>query len=209
MSDLLDFKLTFSDSEQDAIEIAIDFGDGTPEVDAVLTEYVLGNVTYVFSHAYSYADDFVMTVNFTDNKVGLLDHEKSFIIVIYVIEDDALPIADAGQDQTVTTGQTVLFDGSESFDVVGIENYTWSFIYDGKVELLYGETPSFVFWTVGVYEVTLNVTDFAGHYNTSQVQITVVGEIPEFTNALVPVLGSLVFILFVLIGRRRQPTPQT
>jgi hypothetical protein len=205
VGDMLDFELTFSDSEQDAMEIAIDFGDGTPEIDAVLTEYVFGNVTYVFSHSYSYADDFVMTINFTDNKVGLLNHEKSFIVEICVIEDDALPIADAGQNQTAVAGQTVLFDGSDSFDLVGIENYTWSFMYDGRLELLYGETPSFVFWTVGVYDVTLNVTDFAGHYNTSHVQITVVGEIPEFTSAMVPVLGSLILMLFVLIGRRRRP----
>jgi len=208
VGDLLDFELTFSDSEQDAIEIAIDFGDGTPVVDALLTEYVLGNVTYVFGHAYSYADDFAITINFTDNKVGLLDHERSSVIVIYVIEDDAPPIADAGQNQIVVTGQTVLFDGSDSFDLVGIENYTWLFTYDGERELLYGETPSFVFWTVGVYDVTLNVTDFAGHYNTSQVQITVVGEIPEFSSTLVPVLGSLIFMLFVLIGRRRHPACQ-
>ncbi|MDH3365913.1 MAG: PKD domain-containing protein [Thermoplasmata archaeon] len=84
------------------------------------------------------------------------------------------PDADAGPDQTVDIGEEVTFDGSGSSDNSGtIENYTWTFVYDGEEEELYGVSPSFVFEIAGEYTVELTVTDAVGLTDTDEVVITV------------------------------------
>jgi PKD repeat protein len=202
---VLDFVIAISDPENDSIELAIDFGDGTPESHVNLTDYVDGLLSYTFSHAYSYEDEFTMIVFYTDNKIGWLDHERQAEITVRVFEDLYAPISDPGDDQTVAIGETVEFDGGGSADDLGIANYTWTFVYDGKSEVLYGQEPVFIFWIPGEYEVTLNVTDFAHFYNTSTVRITVTEVIPEFSTLLIPMIGSILLIAPVIARRRRRP----
>lgn len=86
----------------------------------------------------------------------------------------APPVANAGPDQTVTSGEHVTFDGSGSTDDVGITNYTWSFVYGGNRWVLHGMVNnSFMFVQNGTYEVTLNVTDAEGNYSTDTMIVTV------------------------------------
>jgi endoglucanase len=68
-----------------------------------------------------------------------------------------LPVADAGDDQSVLEDQPVYFDGSGSYDLDGfIVNYSWDFD-DGNFGS--GEKPNHIYADPGVYTVTLTVTD--------------------------------------------------
>jgi PKD repeat protein len=120
------------------------------------------------------------TADYTFENVGVY-------VVTLTVEDDAgnsdedtvtirvssPPVADAGSPITVTVGATVTFDGSESSDDIGVENYTWTFTYDGETETLYGVAPSFTFDIADVYTVTLTVEDASGSTDTDTVVVTV------------------------------------
>lgn len=91
------------------------------------------------------------------------------------VNDSVPPIADAGQNVSVSEPGVVTFNGSASFDDDGITNYTWSFLYNGSIVTLYGISPSFDFQLPGQYQVTLVVSDAQGNEDTATVQITVGG----------------------------------
>jgi peptide/nickel transport system permease protein len=127
------------------------------------------------------------------------------------------PHADAGPDQTVAWGTRVTLDGSNSTDDVGIVNYTWTFDYGGIIYVLKGEVnSSHIFALAGVFNVTLNVTDADGHWDTDVVIITV-GEKPvdylaEFGWLILLVTIVVVFALMVWMaatGRFRFVSPTT
>lgn len=107
------------------------------------------------------------------------------------------PVADAGADVTIVTGETVVFSGVDSHDDVGITNYTWNFTYDDEMQFLYGPNPEFQFWTVGTYEVTLTVTDADAH--TASDTVTLIVE-KNFLMKYWPflLLGALVFVAALL-----------
>lgn len=93
------------------------------------------------------------------------------------IRVNAPPVADAGSAVTVNVGDEVEFDGSGSSDDSGsIDEYTWTFDYDGEEEELSGVSPTFVFDIEGVYIVTLTVTDSSGLTDSDQVVVTVLEE---------------------------------
>lgn len=84
-----------------------------------------------------------------------------------------IPIADAGEDQTVDQGAKVVLDASKSSDKDGtIESYVW--IEEGRVL-----SEESVFTTsslgVGIHRIALVVTDNAGATNDDIVFITVNG----------------------------------
>jgi ABC-type transport system substrate-binding protein/PKD repeat protein len=116
---------------------------------------------------------YVVTLTVMDDG-GLTDTDT---MTVTVAENQA-PVADAGLDQSATTGDTVTFDGSGSTDDVGVVNYTWTFTYDDEVRTLYGEAPTFDFEIADTYTVTLTVTDGAGLTDTDTVSITVEDEEP-------------------------------
>ncbi len=87
-------------------------------------------------------------------------------------EDVTPPVADAGTDQTVTEGTTVTFDGSKSTDDEGIKSYVWTFA-DVVPKTLIGVHPTNTFNNLGNFEVTLNVSDYAGNWNTDTMWVHV------------------------------------
>jgi hypothetical protein len=64
-------------------------------------------------------------------------------------------------------------------------------------------SPTFVFWTEGVYDVTLTVRDGENRSSYAIVWITVEVEIPEFPIILVPVTGMLAVFLLAGGSKRR------
>ncbi len=89
------------------------------------------------------------------------------------VRDTTPPVAVAGDDQTVDQYLKAEFDGSASTDNVGIEEWQWSFEYDGLPAVLEGRVQSFGFDFPGVYEVTLTVTDLAGNSANASLTVTV------------------------------------
>ncbi len=97
-------------------------------------------------------------------------NDKSRIYSLEKVVVNALPLASAGPDQTVTAGETVWFEGGGSSDSDGvIVTYQWS---NG----LQGVRPNKVYDTPGVYEVTLLVTDNAGGTASDAMQLTVLAD---------------------------------
>jgi hypothetical protein len=108
---------------------------------------------------------------------------------------DCSPTADAGPDQAVGEGTLFTFDGSDSFDDIGIVNYTWTFT-DGTEKTLYEVSPTYTFETPGTYVVTLNVSDTAGNYATDTVSIIVLVNSPPSASFTVSPLNGPVDMTF-------------
>jgi len=94
-----------------------------------------------------------------------------------VITVNAAPVANAGVDRTVTTGEAVMFDGSLSRDVDGaLTTYAWTFGDGGTGQ---GVQPMHVFRKAGRYQVTLTVKDDSALPNGSHTDaLTVVVKDP-------------------------------
>jgi len=102
--------------------------------------------------------------------------EQTGVGTVSVLVDNVneLPVADAGQDQTVTVGQTVNFDGSGSYDSDGnIISYNWDFGDDSSAA---GVNVTHAYSSVGTYTVTLAVTDNGGMTDTHTAIVTVTEE---------------------------------
>ena len=90
------------------------------------------------------------------------------ILVACGSKEDASPVANAGPDQVVTPGVSVLLDGTGSSDRDGrIKNYAWTMLsapgtstvgFEGS-----GPTPGFTADAIGRYVFSLVVTDDAGN----------------------------------------------
>ncbi len=93
-----------------------------------------------------------------------------------VVRDITNPVADAGPDQAVDEGAVVQFNGSTSTDNTGIVGYAWNF-FDGIDDVKKaGCFSNHIFNIAGVYPVTLNVTDAAGHWSTDFMTVTVMAD---------------------------------
>jgi len=93
-------------------------------------------------------------------------------VEIMVFDNDP-PTASAGEDIDADVWATVTFNGSGSSDNIGIDSYTWHFLYNGSDRYLHGPTPEFVFYIPGIYNVTLTVTDRAGNSDTDVLAVNI------------------------------------
>lgn len=83
------------------------------------------------------------------------------------------PVADAGNDRSITAGTTITLDASGSYDDDRIVHYQWSFWeVDYDVDL-FGERVDYTFNYVGTYEIRLTVADFSINQAEDDVTITV------------------------------------
>ncbi len=112
---------------------------------------------------------YVVTLNVRDEE----GNSASDIINITVIDATA-PIADAGENISIRTGETIIFDGTDSTDNVGIINYTWSFYYNRTDQNLYGSKSQFKFEIAGNFSVTLHVRDAIGLWDVDSIGINVI-----------------------------------
>jgi PKD repeat protein len=151
--------------------------------------------------------DFTVTLTVTDAE-GLSDTDE---VVVHVLAEGAVPTADAGDDQTVTEGDTVTFDGTDSTDDGGAGdlNYTWTFEYDGETVTRYGAEPEFTFEIAGEYNVTLTVEDEDGLTGDDTMTVTVEEKSPSFieqywwTLALVAAIVVVALALFMLMRKKK------
>jgi PKD repeat protein len=132
-------------------------------------------------------------------------------MTIYVSEPNEAPVADAGVDAEITVGDAIQLDASLSTDDGEIQNYTWTFEYDGQTRELYGETVEFVFEVEGTYSVNLTVTDDQGAKGYDEVDITVTrrstsADLVLYTTAAALALGMIAVAAFTILRRRKAGT---
>ena len=97
--------------------------------------------------------------------------------------DSAEPVAVAGNDLVIDQNDIVYFNGSASYDNVGLINYTWSFLYGLDVINLYGMNAEFCFKDAGLFPVTLMVSDAAGYPGADEILVTVRDSTPPLAKA--------------------------
>ena len=105
---------------------------------------------------------------------SLLENQSDpwFFTTKTIPPDNEPPTADAGGPYSVGAGQTITFDGSNSYDPDGnIDFYRWNF-GDETSEIL-AESPDHVYSNSGIYEVTLTVIDNDGTTNTDIISINI------------------------------------
>jgi len=119
------------------------------------------------SHVYADAGTYIVTLNVSD-AAGNWDTDTCLIFV-----NNVGPTADAGNNQVVEEGETVLFDGGGSNDTSSdLPNltYTWYF-GDGDSDT--GISVTHVYEDNGTYTATLIVTDDNGFVDSDTSVITV------------------------------------
>ena len=114
------------------------------------------------------AGTYIVTLNVTD-EVG--NWNTSNIAV--EVRDITLPTADAGGSLIVEQHEKVIFDGGSSKDNVRIMNYSWSFIYDGIENHMYGREVNYTFHIAGAYLISLNVSDHENNWDHADLLLTV------------------------------------
>lgn len=81
--------------------------------------------------------------------------------------DDILPLADAGADVMGIVGETISFNGSNSWDNHYVVSYEWNF---GDGSSADGARVSHTYENDGTYDVTLTVKDSAGNIGSHTVK---------------------------------------
>ncbi|MGY5854494.1 MAG: PKD domain-containing protein, partial [Candidatus Thorarchaeota archaeon] len=120
----------------------------------------------------------------------VIGHTSSF--EFYSGVDLVAPVAEAGQDWIIQQWDYLIFDGSDSTDNIEIASYQWTFT-DGEPVTLWGVSPSYQFTSDGTFEVTLTVTDNAGHQSVDYMTVYVVYDTaPPETTVTGPPSGSTV-----------------
>ena len=89
------------------------------------------------------------------------------------VRDTTPPTAVTGNHSTIDQGVDFEFNASGSTDNVGINGYSWSFIYDRELTVLEGMSANFTFRIAGIYTVMLGVTDIAGNVGKAYITIRV------------------------------------
>ena len=103
------------------------------------------------SHTYTTPGTKRVTLTVTDGVTELTDGDEVTIKV------KPVPVAEAGDDQTVAVGDTVSFDGSDSTG--NNLSYSWAFGADATPATGSGETVSCTYNEPGAKTVMLTVTD--------------------------------------------------
>ncbi len=119
------------------------FGDGTSQKIGISPSHIFNN-----------SGNFTVILEVIDNNCST----DTDTCIINVLEEDSLPIANAGPDQTINEGSPVQFDASASYDQDGtIESYEWDFNSSdglwwetGAVPDATGPTPTHIYGDDGV-----------------------------------------------------------
>jgi len=120
-----------------------------------------------------------MIILIVRDMVGLTGQDELNITV----RDITSPVANAGDDSVWGYKTENRFNGSRSGDNVGISHYNWTFQYLGYTMYLYGESPSFIFDTLGEFIVELNVSDAYGNWDTDELTVRVIDIVAPYADA--------------------------
>jgi PKD repeat protein len=115
--------------------------------------------------------------------------------LMLTVHDSEPPIASAGIDYTIVTGESIDLFGNGSLDNVGIVSWLWTFTYGGEIINLEGPIQKFTFNESGTYHITLTATDEEGNYDKDTVEIKV-----SDANANPPTSPSSILIIIALFS---------
>lgn len=132
-----------------------DFGDGQ-----------LGTGSTV-RHAYHKPGRYTVTLRTTDNS-GLKAHEiQNEVVVEVTVRPNVRPIADAGDDKMVNSGEPVQFSALASSDSDGeIISSIWDFGDGNSGDRL---TMEHTYWEAGTYNASLTIQDNSGQTNDTAI----------------------------------------
>jgi PKD repeat protein len=134
-----------TDADGDALIYRWDFGDGSA---AAFGEKV--------THVYAKSGIFPVTLR-VDDGTGLSNARSTDATVVTV---NARPVADAGDNRDVCSGEPILFDGSGSVDPDGgLLLYSWDFGDGSGSDLI---NPTKIYERPGGYPVTLSIQNETG-----------------------------------------------
>ena len=112
------------------------------------------------SHAFAAPGRYIVTLRVEDDSIP----PCNFSTAQQIVQVNAQPVAVAGEDQRLATGQTLSLDGQRSYDVDGgIAAYEWD-LGDGTTKS--GATVQHAYDAPGTYVATLTVQDDAGVANS-------------------------------------------
>jgi large repetitive protein len=112
------------------------------------------------SHAFAAPGRYIVTLRVEDDS----SPPCNFSTAQQIVQVNAQPVAVAGEDQRLATGQTLSLDGQRSYDVDGsIAAYEWD-LGDGTTKS--GATVQHTYDAPGTYVATLTVQDDAGVANS-------------------------------------------
>lgn len=133
------------------------------------------------SYTFSGLGSYLVTLNVSD-AAGNWAIDTMTVDVIA----DTPPVADAGPDQTVDEDTPVTFDGSNSTDDKGINNYTWEIIE--LSEFMYEANPTYTFSEPGIYHVWLVVNDTINQFSDPDEMVVTVNDVtpPDAVAAVDP-----------------------
>jgi uncharacterized repeat protein (TIGR01451 family) len=132
-----------------------DFGDGNT-----------ASGTLTPSHTYCDNGEYIVTLTVTDDDGGVGQD------TLTVTVNNVPPIAEAGSDQEVFTGDTIYFNGSLTDPgTCDTHTYAWDF---GDGTIITGTlTPTHIYYNQGTYTVTLSVIDDDGGESFDTLKIVV------------------------------------
>jgi PKD repeat protein len=136
------------------------------------------------SHTYAQPGFYTVTLNVSD-AAGNWDTDTMGITVL----DITAPYADAGPDNSTDEDSSISFDGSASYDNVGIVDYKWDMDDSDGIDWASpdhtGPNPTHVYPEPNElgYTVTLNVTDSEGNWDIDFLNVVVYDITPPSANA--------------------------
>lgn len=159
----ISFELNGTDPDGDAINYTRVYTQYVPEHGTIS-----GNAPkLIYTPNANYTGDDYVVFKVDDGKL-----ESSIAVVTIIVHPlNDPPIAIAGEDLTIKRGDTVVLDGSKSYDVDGnITSYEWK---EGSEVLSTDENFSKVFYDEGIHKLTLTVTDDKNATDSDEKIITI------------------------------------
>ena len=159
-----------SDPDGDTITYAWEFESKPSDSQVSLSDGAAQNPTFTAD----VIGDYVVNLVVSDGTAS----SDPDTVTVQISAANQPPVADAGPDQSVTTGDSVTLDGSQSLDPdEDLITYAWEFsqLPDGSAATISDATivnPTFTADTDGVYSVTLTVSDPDGLESSDSVDIT-------------------------------------
>jgi len=186
---------TSSDSDGTIVNYSWAFGDGTTATGVTA------------NHVYSAAGTYTVTLTVTDDGEST-DSTTSTISITTPVVPNQSPVAFFTESaQTVSSGENVHFDASDSSDSDGtIVSYSWDF---GDEMTATGVTAEHAYSAEGTYTVTLTVTDDNGASSSVSAEMTVG---PDTTSSVAVLAGigisiaalAAVLLLWFFIRKKKK-----